>query len=97
MSKISAGITTFTTLAVIPVEVTKFRTSNGRVYDSPVAANKAQARINDRAYTAAVRKLLNASGATCPSSQYSTSLPGLVKALRNPKLVAKLVKAAKVK
>ena len=97
MSKLTAGVTSFSTLAVVPVEVTQYRTSNGRIYPTIAAANAAQQRINDRAYTAAIRKLLNNAGATVPSSPYMMSLPGLVKALRNPQLVAKLVKAAKVK
>lgn len=97
MSKLTAGVTSFSTLAVVPVEVTQYRTSNGRIYPTIAAANTAQARINDRAYSAAVRKLLVGAGVTNPSSQYAMSLPGLVKALRNPALVTKLVKAAKPK
>lgn len=90
--KLVAGVKSFSDIAVVPVpvKVTKYRISNGRVFLDAEKANKAQQRLALKHASTRIRSFLKSNGLTFPSTDSMVSVERLAAALLNPKFAAKL-------
>ena len=99
-SKLVAGVKSFKSTRVVLTPVlstrTRYRTTNGREYDAPKQANKAQEHINFRDASIALSDFLTAAGLTPKSNPYLLTTHSLAKALTNPKVAKRLAALAKL-
>ena len=96
MAKLVAGVKPVksTALVTVPVEVTKYKASNGRTYETAQRANKAQERINFRNSSIRIANFLAASGVATPSCKFMVTTHALAKALNDPQFAKKLAAIA---
>lgn len=97
MAKLVAGVTSVksTSYIAVPVNVTTYRVSSGRTYDTPEKANAAQARINNKKVAAKLSRLFKSAGVTTPSADSMFSVRRLAdKLTADPTFAAKLSKLA---
>jgi hypothetical protein len=96
MAKLVAGVKSFKSVSYVsvPVNMTQYRTSNGRTYSTADKANKAQERINFRETSIRLANFLQASGVATPSCRFMVTTHALAKALSNPKFARSLAAVA---